>query len=72
MQEEWNLADQGKKLRRGRLIFRKGGTKDFIERLAVWSDVANSKDQRKAIFEKSGLKANKKGGATHAKHVYHS
>ena len=28
-------VDQGKKLRRGRLIFRKEGTKGFIERLAV-------------------------------------
>ena len=36
VQEEWAPADQGKKLRRrGRLIFRKEGTKGFIERLAV-------------------------------------
>ena len=35
--------DQGKKLRRGRLIFRKEGTKGFIKRLALWSDVVNWK-----------------------------
>ena len=36
VQEEWAPADQGKKLRRrGRLIFRKEGTKGFIKRLAV-------------------------------------
>ena len=54
-QEEWDEqeettkgkrapADQGKKLRTGRLIFRKEGTKGFIERLALRSDVVNSKD----------------------------
>ena len=43
-------ADQGKKLRRGRLIFRKEGMKGFIERLALWSDVVNSKDRQKAIL----------------------
>ena len=66
------LADQGKKLGRGRLIFREVGTKGFIERLALWSDVVNLKDKRKVIFQKSRLKANKKGGATSAKHRYHS
>ena len=39
-------ADQGKKLRRGRLIFRKEGTTGFIERLALSPDVVNSKDRR--------------------------
>ena len=38
-----------RKLRRDRLIFRKEGTKGFIRRLALWSDVVNLKDQRKAI-----------------------
>ena len=38
-------ADQGKKLRRGRLIFRKEDTKGFIERLALWSDVVDWKDR---------------------------
>ena len=42
-------ADGGKKLRRSRPIFRKEGPKGFIERLALWSGVVNSKDQRKAI-----------------------
>ena len=42
-------AVQGKKLQRGRLIFRKEGTKGFIERLALWPDVVNLKDRRKAI-----------------------
>ena len=42
VQEEWAPVDQGKKLRqRGGLIFRKEGTKGFIERLALWSDVVN-------------------------------
>ena len=63
-QEEWDEqeettkgkrapADQGKKLRTGRLIFRKEGTKGFIERLALRSDVDNSKDRRKAISPES-------------------
>ena len=42
-------ADQGKKLRRGWLIFRKESTKDFIDRLALWFDVVNTKDRRQAI-----------------------
>ena len=37
-------ADEAvKKLRRGRLIFRKEGTKGFIKRLALWSEVVNLK-----------------------------
>ena len=36
--------DIGKKLQKGRLIFRKKSTKGFIERLALWSHVVNSKD----------------------------
>ena len=32
-----------KKLQRGSLVFRKEGTKGFIERLALWSDVVNWK-----------------------------
>ena len=47
-------ADQGKKLQRGRLIFRKEDTKGFIERLALWSDVVNLKDRLKVISEKAG------------------
>ena len=36
----------GKKLQRGRLICRKEGTKGFIERLALWSDVVNWKIEK--------------------------
>ena len=36
----------GKKLQRGRLIFRKEGTKGFIKRLALWSDVVNWKIEK--------------------------
>ena len=56
--DEWGKTTKGKGRReealKGRLMFRMEGTKGFIERLALWSDVVNSKDQRKAIFEKSG------------------
>ena len=61
-QEEWEERDEttkgkeapadiGKKLQRGRLIFRKEGTEDFID--AGYSDVDNSKDRRKAITPES-------------------
>ena len=40
-------ADEAReKLRRGRLIFRMEGTKGFIERLALWSDVVNWKIEK--------------------------
>ena len=35
-----------KKLQRGRLIFRKKGTKGFIRSLALWSDVVNWKIEK--------------------------
>ena len=34
---------------KGCLIFRKEGTKAFLKRLALYSDMANSKDPPKAI-----------------------
>ena len=48
--------DEGKKLRRGRLIaniFRKKGTKGSIEMLAIKSEVDNWRDRRKAILPES-------------------
>ena len=35
--------------KKGWLIFRKEGTKAFLKRLALYSDIANSKDPPKAI-----------------------
>ena len=37
-------------LKKGWLIFRKEGTKAFLKRLALYSDMANSKDLPKAIW----------------------
>ena len=36
-------------LQKGWLIFRKEGTKAFLKRLALYSDMANSKDPPKAM-----------------------
>ena len=36
-------------LKKGKLIFRKEGTKAFMKRLALCSDMANSKDPPKAM-----------------------
>ena len=38
--------EAGEKPQRGRLIFRKEGTKGFIERLAFWPDVVNWKIEK--------------------------
>ena len=38
--------DAEEKPQRGRLIFRKEGTKGFIKRLALWSDVVNWKIEK--------------------------